>query len=399
MKKRIISVILALCLVFGAVIPAFAGSDSKTLRFDENGEFKILHLSDCQDNYPLEERMMTYIDYVLKTYKPDLVVLGGDNSIGPKETKEQEIQQLCEPFVRNKVYFTLVFGNHDHEQGVDKETLLSYFQKFGGEYCLAYDAVPELHGTATHNLPVYSSDSDKVKFNVWLMDTGSYVYEDNDESKKRLGYDTVNPDQIEWYKSVSESLEKQEGAKVPSMVFQHMVVGEIYEAMFPSVAFSLSPLTEKYNNGKNYPIVCPDTSVFKGHLFEPPSPGYYNHGQYDAMLERGDVLAVYSGHDHLNTYEVNYKGIKIINTPGASYHAYGNQFVRGSRLITVKEDEPEKFDTKLLTVNRLVYKDADFASDMGISRIAGFFWSVLGNWLLLLKNISAPGSFLLYLFN
>lgn len=404
MKKRIFSVLLAVLIAFTALTPAFAQENTGVLRFDENGEFKILHLSDCQDFYPFEEQMMTYIDYVLRTYEPDLVVLGGDNSIGLKDTKELEIQQLVEPFVRNKIYFTLVFGNHDHEQGVDKETLLSYFQKYGGEYCLAYDAVPELHGTATHNLPVYASDSDSVKFNVWLMDSGSYVYEDNDESKKRLGYDCVNPDQIEWYKSVSKSLEEQEGAKVPSMVFQHMVVGEIYDAMFPAVPFSLSPLTEnynngKYNNGKNYPIVCPDTSVFKGHLFEPPSPGYYNHGQYDAMLERGDVLAVYSGHDHLNTYEVEYKGIIIINTPGASYNAYGNQFVRGSRLITISEDSPEDFDTKLLTVNRLVYKDAEFASEMGISRFTGLFWSILGNWLLLLKNISAPGSFLLYLFN
>ena len=398
MKKRIISLALAFVFIFSAVMPAFAAKKQSVLRFDENGEFRILHLCDCQDLYPLKEKMVSYIEYVLKKYEPDLVVLGGDNTIGPKENKEKEVQQLAEIFVSNKTYFTLVFGNHDDEQGVSKEKLLSYFQKYGGKYCLAYDAVPSLHGTANHNLPVYGSDSESVKFNVWLMDTGTYVYEDNDETKKRLGYDSVNPDQIEWYKKVSKELEKQEGAKVPSMMFQHMIVGEIYEAMFPSVPFSLSPLTESYN-GKNYPIVCPDTSRFKGHLLEPPSPGYYNHGQFDAMVERGDVLAVFSGHDHINSIEVRYKGIDIINTPGASFQAYGNPFVRGSRLITIKEDNPEKFDSDVLTFNNLVFRDAEFSSETGVSRIEGFFWAFLGNWLLLLKNISAPGSFLLYFLN
>ncbi len=396
MKKRIFSAFIAVILVFTMMIPVFAAKKSDVLRFDENGEFKILHLCDCQDNYPLEEKMVTYINYVLKEYEPDLVILGGDNSIGPKETKEQEVKELADIFVENRVYFTLVFGNHDHEQGVDKETLLKYFQKYGGKYCLAYDAVPELHGTATHNLPVYASSGDSVKFNVWLFDSGNYVYEDNDPEKKRLGYDCVTTDQIEWYKEVSESLEKQEGAKVPSMAFQHIIVGEIYEAIFPNALFALSPLTESYNNGKPYPIICPDTSKFKGYLFEAPSPGVYNYGQFDAMVERGDVTAIYSAHDHVNTFEVKYKGIEIINTPSATYHSYGTQFTRGSRLITIKEDAPWKVKSEVLTVNELVMKDKAFASDMETSRFAGFFWNALGAFHLLLKNLSAPITAILY---
>ncbi|MBR2868696.1 MAG: metallophosphoesterase [Clostridia bacterium] len=390
MKKRIISVILAVIFVFASMIPAFAAQKSDVLRFDENGEFKILHLCDCQDNYPLEEQLVAYVNYVLEVYKPDIVVLGGDNSIGPKETKEKEVAELAEIFVKHETYFTLVFGNHDHEQGVDKETLLKYFQKHGGKYCLAYDAVPELHGTANHNLPVYASDGNEVKFNMWLLDSGNYVHEDNDPEKKRLGYDSVTPDQIEWYKKVSEKLEKQEGGKVPSMVFQHMVVGEIYDAMFPRVPFALSPITETYNNGRHYPVIFPDTSKFKGHIFEPPSPGYYNHGEFDAMRERGDVTAILVGHDHVNSYEVKYKGIEIINTPSPTFHSYSNLFTRGARLITVKEDDAWDVESEILAINKLVMKDKDFSKEMEISRFEGFFWHIVGAFHLLLKNLTAP---------
>lgn len=386
--KKLISVFLSLCLIAGAVsFSSFAADESSVLRFNENGEFKVLHLCDGQDDFPAEEKMMTYINYMLELYEPDLVVLGGDNSIGLKETKEQEVAELVAPFVEHEVYFTLVFGNHDDEQGVNKEQLLSYFQEYGGEYCLAYDAVPELHGTANHNLPVLASDSDEIKFNFWLLDTGTYVYDESDP-EKRLGYDAVREDQIEWYKQTSKALEESQGKKVPSLVFQHMVVGEVYEAMFPSVPFKIPTLIESYN-GKNYPIIAPDTSSFKGHLFEAPSPGYYNHGEFDAMTERGDVLGIYCGHDHINTYELEYNGIIIGNTPGVTCHSYGNEFTRGSRLFVINEDDTSTFTSKVITYNELALENDDFAAEAGIGKAEAGFWIFLSNLLLFLKNISA----------
>ncbi len=396
MKKRILAVALALCLILAMAIPAAAKAKSDALRFDENGEFRILHICDCQDTYPAQAKMLAYINHMLDYYKPHLVVLGGDNTIGPEETKELAIKELVTPFVEHKVPFTLVFGNHDHEQGVDKATLLKYYQKHGGKYCLAYDADTSVSGSAKHNLPVLASDSNDIKFNVWMFDTGDYVA---DENGKHLGYDSVREDQINWYKKTAKDLAKQAGGTVPAIAFQHMIVGEIYEAMFPEVPFALDPITESYNNGKNYPIVCPDTSVFKGHLFEPPSPGRFNYGQVDAMLEIGDVKGIFVGHDHINSYEVNYKGIQLINTPGVTHQAYGNEMTRGSRLITVKEENPAKFKSQVITYNDFALKDKDFAKEAGISTIEAVFWIFVEHLLLFLKNISGIGSAILYLFN
>lgn len=375
MKKRIFASVIALFIVMAAVIPSFA-AETNPLQFDENGEFKILHLCDGQDVFPAEERMLTYINYMLKTYQPDLVVLGGDNTVASEETKEQAIEEYVKPFVENEVYFTLVFGNHDDEQGVDKDTLLKYYQKYGGKYCLAYDADPELHGAAIHNLPVLSSNGKEIKFNLWMFDTGTYVY---DEEGNRLGYDSVTPDQIEWYKETSSKLEAAAGGKVNSLAFQHMVPPEVYEAIYPSVSFDIKYITETYNDGKNYLVLTPNTSAFDGHIYEPASPGVYNHGHFSAMAENDDVLGVFSGHDHINDYITEYDGIKIVNTPGVSFHAYGNEFVRGSRLITIKEDNTSEFTSEVITVNDAVYNDAKLAKAMGISKFTAGFWKTLEN--------------------
>ncbi|MEE1505171.1 MAG: metallophosphoesterase [Acutalibacteraceae bacterium] len=383
--KKIIALMIACVMLMSSIIPASAAKKENKLQFDKNGEFKVLHLCDCQDGFPAQEKMFTYINYMLENYKPDLVVLGGDNTVGEEETKEKAIEELVAPFVEHETYFTLVFGNHDHQQNVEKEELLEMYQKYGGKYCLAYDADPDLTGVANHNLPIYSSNGEKLKFNLWLIDSLNYA---TDENGNEIGYDSVREDQIEWYKDTYKKLEKEAGEKVYSLCFQHIVPGEVYDVMFPEVKKAHGPFTETYNNGKHYNITAPDTSAFTGFLFEAPCPGIYNYGQVDAMVETGDVLSILFGHDHINSYEIEYEGIKLINTPGVTYNSYGNEFVRGSRLITIKEDATDTFESEVITVNEVAYEDEDFREAMGISKLKAGFWIGLGNVLLGLAKAS-----------
>lgn len=387
--KRFVSIMLALVLAFGACAISASADDAATLKFDANGEFKIMHLTDCQDDYPNDETMLKFIDATLKKYQPDIVVLGGDNSVGPdnmtREDKENAIKELCGVFVANETYFTLVFGNHDREQGYENDELLPMYQEFGGKYCLAYDAVPALHGTATHNLPVMSSDGTKVKFNLWMFDSGSkYI----DENGNNLGiYDCVREDQIKWYQEESKALETAAGGKVPSLAFQHIVVGEVFEALFHESAVDLGALTPKAN-GKIYSFFPKTENILDGFIFEFPCPSEKNHGQFDALVERGDVLAIFSGHDHINTYTTELDGVKIINTPGATYHSYGNEITRGMRMITVKESDPWNFETEVVTVSQFALDNEDFASDAGVDTFTAGLMIAIGDILLALNDLT-----------
>lgn len=383
--KKVISIMLALVMIFSALsLSASAFDFENPLKF-KNGEFKIMHLCDCQDEYPAIETMLKFIDAALKEYQPDIVVLGGDNTTGPKETKAKAIEELCNVFVENKTYFTLVFGNHDREQGVENDELLPMYQFYGKGYCLAYDEVPSLHGTGTHNLPVMSSDGTKVKFNLWMFDSGSHYI---DENGNDLGiYDCVREDQIEWYKAKSKALETLAGGKVPSLAFQHIVVGEVFEALFNESLVDLGAVTPKAN-GKIYSPFPKTENIQEGYLFEFPCPSEKNHGQFDAMVEGGDVLAVFSGHDHINSYTTELDGVKIINTPGVTYNSYGNEIVRGMRMITVKEDNVWDFETEVVTVSQFALDNSDFAADAGIDTFTAGLMLTLGEILLALNNLT-----------
>ena len=377
--KKILALILAVCLVFSAGVMAFAEGDATAtepvLKFDENGEFKILHLCDCQDGYPADERMFEYIQYVLDEYDPDIVVLGGDNTIGKEETKQLAIDELCDIFVKNEQYFTMVFGNHDHQQGYDNDELFAMYQKAGGEYFLAYDAVPELHGTATHNLPVYSNDGSQIKFNLWMFDSGAYVDD---------GYDCVRKDQIDWYLETSNALAAQAGGLVPSMAFQHIIVGEAFDALFVESPINLGALTPSYN-GKYYTYL-PKLHNFTRFLVEPPCPGVENDGQLEAMAKQGDVLAIFSGHDHVNDFETSYMGVDIINTPSPTYNSYSSIVNKGARLITINEDTPYTYTTEVITFNNVVIANPDLADVLDLSVAEAKLYNFLGELALALTK-------------
>lgn len=374
--KKAISVLLVLAMVFSLCLLTSA-APADVLQFDENGEFVIMHLCDCQDTYPANRTMLAFIRQTIRNYDPDIVILGGDNTVGPAETKELAIEELVACFVDNETYFSLVFGNHDNEQGVSDEELLAMYQKYGGEYCLAYDAVPALTGTATHNLPVLASDGSGYAFNLWLMDSNAYT-----SDAFGGGYDCVRPDQIDWYKNKAAALAAENGGEpIPAMNFQHIIVGECYDALFSTVPNELAVdgVTKTYY-GKTYSFSPKLDKLNSGVINEWPCPGYFNFGQFDAMAETGDVIATFSGHDHVNTFSVTVDGIDIVNTPGASFLSYGNNETRGCRIITVYEDNPRSYDSRIVTIVGAVFDDGgEDLLDAGDVTYIGSVFSVFFN--------------------
>ena len=137
-------------------------------------------------------------------------------------------------------------------------------------------------------------------------------------------------------------------------MFQHIVVPEIWEAL---TAADPSTPGGVWHNGKYY--VLPAGS--KGKMDETPCPPEYSNGEFDAVVQRGDILAMFFGHDHVNTYEIkNFRGVDLCSTPGVGFNAYNNENV-GVRLITLNENSPWSYETKVVSYFDLFDYDDDSA--------------------------------------
>lgn len=335
--KKAISLILAFVLAFAMLIPSGAASQADTkLQFNKDGSFRIMQISDMQDGVILTPAVTDYLKKAIPLADPDLIVLSGDNISGgstgigvnviDKPFVKIAIDQFMSIFEEFGIPVAVVFGNHDAENGVSKEEQMAIYNSY--DCCIAIDEGDALYGCGTYNLPIYSStDSSKIAYNLWMIDSNMY-----DESGD--GYDHVHEDQIKWYKDTSNALKAQNGGEpVPSMMFQHIVVPEIYEAL--KVVPEGTP--NSFGRGDNYYALDPENTI-TGSLWESPCPADKNGGQFDAILEQGDVVAMFFGHDHKNTYQVKYKGVELVNTPGISFGSYGNE-ERGTRIIDINEND------------------------------------------------------------
>ncbi len=355
--KKVLSIFLAVVILISGVVFASAKSDT-TLQFDENGHFKILVLADIQSGFPVGEALKAYIAEAIDASDPDLVVFLGDNIMSADDgTVESYWKGYDEvfPILESKgVPFTFVFGNHDDESAptVTKEEMLEKYQSYDG--CLAYDADPSLHGCATHNLPILSSDGNKVVYNLWFFDSGDYV---NNEDGSRKGYDCVRADQIAWYEAESAKLKAANGGEVvPSLAFEHIIPQEATQAVMFSLPFQLGDLTRNFSDGTSATYL-PNYFAFDGILSEAPCPSPDNEGQWDAFVETGDVKACFFGHDHVNNFSVNVNGVDAVSVPGTTFKSYSSVTDQGSMVITLDERDLSTYSTEILYTSDLAVKE------------------------------------------
>ncbi len=346
--KKLLSIILSVVLCFSAVsvmcVPASAADVAdKTLKFKGDGEFKILQLADLQDTALAQSLTYEYIEAIINEEDPDLIVLTGDNIAGGTgdALTESVARWQVKKGIDNTMSFldafnipvAVVFGNHDAEALISKEEQMAMYQTYG--CCVGYDEGDSLYGCGTYNLPIYSSDGEKIVYNLWMFDSNMY-----DDVKG--GYDYVHEDQIEWYVNKSNELKAQNGGEVvPSMVFQHIIVNEVYDALVEVPANTPNSI----QSGDKW-LGLPEG--VDGILGEGPCPGTQDSLQFETMVAQGDVKAMFFGHDHVNSFVIPYQGIDIVNSPTSGFGSYGNKESRGIRVITINEKDTSKYETKVI---------------------------------------------------
>lgn len=342
--KRIIALLLIMILAPAALCGCAKG-EKKDLKFNDNGEFRILVLADCQDSEKPSERMMSFIGAMLDLNAPDLVVLLGDNVIeGEKSKFRRGAEALLAPLVERGIPYAYVYGNHDDEYGMTKDVMTEVYESIGD--CRTFDAAPEISGVGNCTIPVKSSDGARTAFILWMIDSGNYDSEYG-------GYDHVHEDQLEWMKATAA--EYNADGVIPSLVFQHIIPPEGFDLLVESSLPEGTQGTKAYG-GKNYALRLNDKA--EGYLGEFPCPPTVNSGETGVLASLGGVIGVAVGHDHANSFIGKVGGIDFIQCPGASFASYGDDMIRGCRLITLHEASPEEYTTKIFTI--AAYEDGAY---------------------------------------
>lgn len=361
MFKKLIAVLLSAAVLCCACVFANAKTSEEAdthLQYGADGKFRIMQISDIQDYFPMKSITKKVLKKVLAEYPVDLIVLTGDNIASTtliKPYARLAMHQYMSVLEKLGTPVVMVYGNHDDERTTaNKAYQMSVYEKYKCFIGCAGEDFGE-NNLGTYYVPIYSSaDKNKMVNNIWMIDSGTY----NDENDLG-GYGCVTKKQIEWYKTTSERLERENGKKIPSLMFQHIVIPEIWDAL---EAHDEQTEGSIGHDGKFYTL----PQGAKGTLGESPCPPNYSNGQFDAVLARGDVMAMFFGHDHVNSYEFNYKGVDIVNTPGIGFRSYNSE-EEGVRLITLDENKPDAYETEIVTYFDLFDRNDPVALNLFLS--------------------------------
>lgn len=152
----------------------FPWEESKhKLQFNENGEFKVLILSDIHINGTMSSLAESNMKILVEREEPDLVMFDGDNTWGlsSEAAVKKAVGSMVDLLEEKQIPWGHVYGNHDCEgSNLKKEKQQAIYESF--DYCVSQAGPEELYGQGNYVLPVYGSDGEKVLFNVWALDSG-----------------------------------------------------------------------------------------------------------------------------------------------------------------------------------------------------------------------------------
>ena len=287
------------------------------LKFDSEGRFKILQLTDIHYTFDNEDdkRAVSMAKDLISREDPDFIMLTGDIVFG--ENNLSYIDKAFAPVIGSGKPWGFVFGNHDVEFNSTREEFFSEVIKRPG--CISYHDPDSVDGMGNCFLEV-QNQAGEAKWILLGIDSGDY-----NRMKEVGGYGYVTSSQIAWYrKKMKEYKEKYSSFSV--MTFMHMALPEHKEVWDYSECY-----------GSKLEGVC--------------SP-YVNSGFFTAMLEEGHMKAVFVGHDHMNDYWGMHFGIALGFGRYSGNSSYGSaDYLRGGRVFIINEADTSGFETYVCLEN------------------------------------------------
>jgi hypothetical protein len=287
-------------------------SQRDKFQFNQNSEFKIVQFTDLHIQKTLSEPVFELAKEIVELEKPDLVVITGD--IAFQDSVDDLLLRLATIFAEKKIPWVSAFGNHDDEFGRTRKILSAFYRSLPYNH---NSSACGIKGETNFIIPI-AGKTNKHEALLYIFDSNAYnPLKDRGNST----YGWIDFSQINWYRNQSASFtKKNNGIPVPSLSFFHIPLPE-YKILWEMDSASCV-------GSKQEEVSCPSV----------------NSGMFTSMLECGDIMGMFAGHDHVNDYIGRFNGIALAyGRFSGSKSTYGH-LTPGARVIVLKEGKRE-FDT------------------------------------------------------
>lgn len=290
--------------------------------------FKILQLTDLHigGGYLSRHEDMKALAIakaaIYKT-KPDLIVLTGDLAC-PRahlslSRNNLNSYRILTNFLENTgIPYAITFGNHDTEGKAmfERRGLTDYLISRKNSLFTVTKETRAITGYSNYYVKLRNKDGE-LNSVIYIIDSNEYI-----SKHGRKSYDYIHEDQVQWYQESVEKIAKENGRNVPSHMFFHIPIREYKDAWNSAV---------NAEEGSKY---------FYGSRDESISPSKEESKMFETILKLQSTKAIYCGHDHLNDFSVEYKGIRFTYGQSIDCILYSKNLLehKGATLIKIKKD-------------------------------------------------------------
>lgn len=230
----------------------------------------------------------------IQATRPDLIVITGDSAcarahISLSRNNLNCFRILLDMLEKTEIPYAITFGNHDAEgkSTHKRRELAEYIMSRKHSVMVTNEDTESITGFSNYMVKLRNCDG-KLNSVIYLLDSNEYI-----KVEKRKTYDYIHADQVEWYENETKRINEEEGRCIPSHIFFHIPIKEYNDAWNAVTKASKGALY--YYGSRDEDISC---SKLDSPLFE-------------KILELNSTKAIYCGHDHLNDFSVEYKGVRF----------------------------------------------------------------------------------------
>lgn len=295
------------------------------------------------------------LEKVLDFDIPDLVVLNGDLITGENtylENSTRLVDQIVGPMVDRGLSWASTYGNHDHQTNVSGKTILEREHRWPNSRT-SQMAHGRNAGVSNYYLPVYAHNcTDSIscapELLLWFFDSrgGFYFQEWNDDGSLSGQPNWVDYSVVTWFQQTNAQLVSQYQKTIPSLAFVHIPTNASLSLQTQS---GVSPHRQPGIND-DYPMA----QQGQGWCANGTDDGTCSYGGQDvpfmhAITTTPGLMALFSGHDHGNTWCYKWDGVipgmtvaghglNVCFGQHSGYGGYGN-WIRGARQVLLTREK------------------------------------------------------------
>ncbi len=320
-------------------------------------DFIVLNLTDTQlDNKEWDEGKITReileytIDELIKKTQPDLITISGDIAWAGHTKAYKMVAECVNSY---GIPWAPVWGNHDNEDGIEYvDTIEELYMQY--DNCIYKEGEKEL---GSGNYVISIEENGTPISGIFMMDTHDHDIYIDENGNEYEGYSKLNDEQKNWYELRVKSM-KSLGYK-DSAIIMHIPIFAYRTAFVEAFKQDIDPNTITWQDSSNDEYWNEGYEDSYGVRYEYGGFPPVEDGVMDILEDIGHTKYMVVGHDHVNNFVINYRGVNLVYGLKTGMGCYWDQRLNGGTVLRITSSGIEEIYHEYINVDHIVEAHAE----------------------------------------